>query len=115
MLTADTPLMHLLQSSAVAVLCRRMGVARLEVFGSAGTAQYEPGRSDVDLIVQFVPAVGLVSLGQRFIGLAEGLESLLGAPVDLMTEHPISNPYLRHAVDASRQVIYDAAATQASV
>jgi predicted nucleotidyltransferase len=35
-------------------LCRRFGVERLEVFGSAGAGDFIPGKSDVDLLVRFV-------------------------------------------------------------
>ena len=39
---------------AIASLCRAYGVKRLHVFGSAATGSFEPGRSDVDLLVDFV-------------------------------------------------------------
>jgi predicted nucleotidyltransferase len=34
---------------AISQLCRRYGVARLAVFGSAATDDFGPGRSDIDL------------------------------------------------------------------
>jgi predicted nucleotidyltransferase len=40
----------------LAALCRRHGVARLDVFGSAARgADFDPERSDVDLLVEFAP------------------------------------------------------------
>ena len=40
----------------LADLCRRHGVARLDVFGSAARgADFDPARSDVDLLVEFAP------------------------------------------------------------
>ena len=41
----------------LAALCRRHGVARLDVFGSAARgADFDPARSDVDLLVEFAPS-----------------------------------------------------------
>jgi len=38
-------------------LCRRHGVARLDVFGSAARGvDFDPARSDVDLLVEFAPS-----------------------------------------------------------
>ncbi len=38
----------------LAELCRRYGVARLEVFGSAGRGtDFDPDSSDVDFLVEF--------------------------------------------------------------
>ena len=41
----------------LADLCRRHGVARLDVFGSAARGvDFDPARSDVDLLVEFAPS-----------------------------------------------------------
>lgn len=76
-------------------LCRRHGVARLEVFGSAARgSDFEPARSDADFLVTFAPAVrdDLAA----FEDFKEALEGLLGRPVDLVE---------REAVEASRNYI----------
>src|ERR1700733_2775622 len=45
------------QRDALAALCRRFGVTRLEVFGSAARGVgFDPKRSDADLLVTFAPA-----------------------------------------------------------
>ncbi len=99
----------------IVALCRRYGVERLEVFGSAADGRFDPARSDFDFIVRLRrdadPVQG--SLGRRFVGLAESLEALLGRAVDLMPDKPIVNPYFRSAVEASRRVLYDRTAAQA--
>lgn len=104
-----------LRSPELAVLCRRHGVERLELFGSAGTAAFVAGQSDIDLIVRFAAGPSDQSLGARFVGLAEALEALLGARMDLMSDHPIANPYLRSAIGATWRVVYDESPAQASV
>jgi uncharacterized protein len=44
----------------IVALCREYGVARLEVFGSAATGAFDPGRSDVDFLVEYAPDTDLV-------------------------------------------------------
>ena len=39
--------------AAVAVLCRRFGVVRLDLFGSAATGAFAETRSDLDFVVEF--------------------------------------------------------------
>jgi hypothetical protein len=104
-----------LRSPELAAVCRRYGVQRLELFGYVGTAAVVPGRSDVDHIVRLAAGPSEQSLGARFVSLAEALEALLGAPVELMSDHPIANSYLRSAIGATRRVDYDQSPPQASV
>jgi uncharacterized protein len=81
--------------NTLAAICRRHGVARLEVFGSAARGvDFDPTRSDTDFLVTFEPAVRN-DLG-AFIDLKDALEDLLGRPVDLVE---------REAVEASRNFI----------
>ena len=76
-------------------LCRRHGVARLEVFGSAARgAGFDPGRSDADFLVSFTPA--LRNDLAAFADFKDALEALLGRPVDLVE---------REAIEASRNFI----------
>ena len=79
-----------------AALCRRYGVARLEVFGSAARGRdFDPKRSDFGFLVEFEKRSDLPPLKQ-FFGFADVLEQLLGRPVDLVE---------RKAVEASRNYI----------
>ena len=114
----DTPLPAALvqQREQLVSLCVRYGVERLEVFGSAADGRFDPARSDYDFIARFAPKAPAEagSLGRRFVGLAEGLEAALGARVDLISDAPIRNRYLREAVDASRRLVYERTAEQAS-
>jgi predicted nucleotidyltransferase len=43
---------------------------------------------------------------ERFLGLGEALERLFGRRVDLVTEESIRNPYFRHEVESTRQLVY---------
>jgi uncharacterized protein len=93
---------------ALAALCRRYGVTRLEVFGSAARGHdFDPTRSDADFLVEFRKEDGLSALDQ-FFGFAEALEEIFGRPVDLVDLSSVRNPYLRAAIDRSRELIYGA-------
>ncbi len=69
---------------ALAALCRRFGVMRLEVFGSAvRDAGFDPKRSDADFLVTFAPAAR--NDLTAFADLKEALEKLqLGYRLDWM-------------------------------
>jgi uncharacterized protein len=89
--------------SDIEELCRKYGVTRLELFGSATGSQFDPDRSDFDLIATFAETPGI-----EFVRFADELEALLGRRVDLMFNQPIKNPFLRREIDATRTVIVDA-------
>lgn len=90
---------------AIAALCQRLGVKRLELFGSAATATFEPGRSDYDFLIELDTAVS-GSRAQRIIDLAEALEEMLGAPIDLVNPQYIRNPYFAAEVERTRTTVY---------
>jgi predicted nucleotidyltransferase len=93
---------------ALAALCRRFGVTRLEVFGSAARgADFDPQTSDIDFLVAFDPDSDLPPL-QRHFGLAQALEALFGRPVDLVEESAVHNPYVRAGINRSREAVYGA-------
>ena len=98
---------------AIARLCERHHVHRLEVFGSEADGRFDPERSDFDFIVSFAADMQ-GSKAQHYFALADELERLLGRHVDLMADQPIRNPYFRRAVDASRRELYVRAPAQAS-
>lgn len=97
----------------IARLCRIHGVERLEVFGSAADGRFDPERSDFDFIATFSPEAQ-ASIGRCFLEFADALEVLFGRHVDLLSNQPIRNPYLRKAVDASRRDLYVRATAEAS-
>ena len=86
--------------------CRRHGVVRLEVFGSAARAtDFDPKSSDADFLVEFRHDGDRATLRQYF-DFAEALRKTLGRSVDLVESDAIRNPYLRAAIDKSREVVY---------
>jgi predicted nucleotidyltransferase len=89
----------------IAALCHRFGVRKLEVFGSATRDDFDPARSDVDLLVEFEPDPSL-NLFNAYFDLKDALESLFGRKVDLVEPGAVRNPYLRREIDRSREAIF---------
>lgn len=96
---------------ALTELCRALGVRRLDLFGSATTPAFDEVSSDLDFVVVFDDEV-FGTLADRYMDLAEGLEALLGRPVDLITERSIRNPVFRRAVELTHQRVYDRESAQ---
>jgi predicted nucleotidyltransferase len=95
-------------------LCRRFHVKRLEIFGSAATGAYLQESSDLDFVVDFGNQP-LGPWGGLFLDFADALEALFGRHVDLIMPQSIRNPYFRQAVDASRQLVYEARSKKAAL
>ena len=91
----------------IAEACRDLHVRRLDVFGSAATGRFDPGRSDIDFIVEFAEETAQPGVLSRYLALAERLERVVGCRIDLVTTPSIRNPYFRMTVDRSREMIYD--------
>jgi hypothetical protein len=86
-------------------VCRRYGVRRIELFGSATGAGFDPDHSDLDFIVTF-QELEFNRYADAYFGLLEDLQTLLQRPVDLVVSSAIQNPYFRQSVDASRMLVY---------
>lgn len=96
----------------ISELCRRYGVRRLELFGSATTDAFDPHRSDLDFLVAF--DANPPDLFSRYFGLKESLEALFGRDVDLVMIGAMQNPYFIESVNKTRQLVYAAEDAQAA-
>jgi len=93
-------------------LCRRFGVRRLDIFGSAVTDRFDSARSDIDFIVDL--GAYDVTVVDRFLDLADALETLFRRPVDLITVKSIRSPLFQAEVEKSRTTLYEASGDQAA-
>ncbi len=84
-------------------VCGRYGVARLEVFGSAGRGQAGPD-SDIDLLYELQPGA---RLGWHIEDLADELSVILGRRVDLISRRAL-HERLREKVLAEARPLYAA-------
>jgi len=89
----------------IAELCRRYRVRRLEAFGSVTRPDFDSTTSDVDLIVEFADT-GPDGAADRYFGLHDALEAILGRRVDLVVRGAVQNPYFLEAVDRERLSLY---------
>jgi predicted nucleotidyltransferase len=93
--------------SEIADLCRRHRVRRLALFGSALGDDFDPARSDVDLLVEFLPLRG----GEQappYFELLLALEQLFGRRVDLLDARSLKNPFIRRDIEATQEELYAA-------
>jgi predicted nucleotidyltransferase len=95
------------QLEAIASSCRRHRVARMHLFGSALRDDYQPGLSDLDILVEF-QALEPSDLVDAYFGLERQLSAIIGLPVDLVMADAIRNPYVRADIEASKRLIDEA-------
>ena len=92
---------------AIAELCERYGVIRLDAFGSVLRDDFKPGESDLDLLVEFGPMEPYARVDAYF-GLLEELRGLLGSEVDLVMAGAVKNLYIARDIERTRRMLYAA-------
>lgn len=93
---------------ALAELCQRYHVARLEVFGSAAEGEADTDARDIDLLVEFEPGHDLGPWLHDYFALRDELQALFGRPVDLVMPGGLRNPYFIRELNRTRQLLYAA-------
>jgi predicted nucleotidyltransferase len=88
-------------------VCRAHHVSRLAVFGSAVRDDFDPTRSDVDLLVEFESGTS-ENRFELYFNLHKALESILLRKVDLIEAGSVKNPYIRRAVERDQRALYAA-------
>jgi predicted nucleotidyltransferase len=87
-------------------ICRRHGVERLDLFGSAAREGFDIEGSDLDFVVSFERR-DPPELFDRYFGLKEDLEELFGRGVDLVMEGAVGkNPRFAESVAETRVPLY---------
>jgi predicted nucleotidyltransferase len=94
---------------ALAELCRQFGIRKLELFGSACTGEFNPGRSDLDFMVEFPPGYDFGPWLSRLSQFERSLTQLFGRRVDLITSSASRNPWFQREADKARVTLYHAA------
>lgn len=91
--------------SAIERFCRKWQIREMSLFGSVLREDFTP-ESDIDILVAFEPEARW-SLWD-FIDLRDELSGLLQREVDVVSERGLRNPFRRHEILGSRQVVYAA-------
>lgn len=92
---------------AIRGACERFHVARPDVFGSVLCDDFEPGRSDIDFLVDFGPMPPF-DKPDAYFGLLDELRAILGTEVDLVMVGALKNRYIREDVNRTKQPLYAA-------
>ncbi|CAN5613804.1 hypothetical protein BH23CHL5_BH23CHL5_13310 [soil metagenome] len=88
----------------IEALCREFGVKRLEVFGSAARGDFDPAKSDLDFMIEFLDyGPGIAS---RYFGFIEAMEDHFGLKVDTVFGPGVKNPILQEEIDQARELVY---------
>ena len=92
----------------IADFCRKWQIKELSLFGSALGDEFRPD-SDVDLLVTFQdPHRSLGPWMGELQEMEEELETMFGRKVDFVEKRLVKNPFRRHHILTTRQVIYAA-------
>jgi len=95
-----------LNRKALAAVCRKYGVKKLSLFGSAARGELRPD-SDVDLMVEFKPAGRTSSFD--LVGMQEALSPLFGnRPIQIAGPGILKNPYRRKTILPDLKKLYEA-------
>jgi predicted nucleotidyltransferase len=89
----------------IAAFCRERMIRRLSLFGSVLRGDFDPQRSDVDVVVEFLPDA---HPGLKFFGYGEELARILGHKVDFNTPAWLSK-HFRQEVLREALTIYEEA------
>lgn len=81
-------------------------VNKLYFFGSALTSRFDPGTSDIDILIE-TASLSPEERGERLLTLWDNLEMLFNRKVDLLTTDSLRNPFLKKEVEQTKKLIYD--------
>ncbi len=104
----EIPALNTARQEEIAALCRQFEVARLEVFGSVMTDEFDPERSDVDFILDYRPETSARRSFKLHFELRDLLANVIGREVDLIEEPELGfrNRYFAKAVERTRSVVF---------
>jgi predicted nucleotidyltransferase len=89
-------------------ICRDFAVQKLAVFGSVMTPEFDPARSDVDVLVEFAPGTDLGPWLSRLTRLKVALQAVLRRSVDVATSAALRDPRFRAMAEKTLTPLFDA-------
>ena len=92
-----------LDTEKVAAFCRDKGIRRLSLFGSVLRDDFDPPRSDVDVLAEFQPGA-LDGVGLDYFGYGDELSRIIGRKVDFCSK---LNKYILPRVRNEMLTIYE--------
>ena len=92
-----------INKQAVAVFCKKWKIVEMSLFGSVLRDDFNPD-SDIDVLVTFNPEAKW-SLWD-FPQMQDELKAIFGREVDIVEKDALRNPFRRHSILTTRQVVY---------
>ncbi|HVC95331.1 MAG TPA: nucleotidyltransferase domain-containing protein [Pirellulales bacterium] len=92
-----------IEKDQIALFCRRWQVREMALFGSVLREDFGPD-SDVDVLVSFSDTAQWDSWD--VLRARDELRAIFGRDVDLVEKRNLTNPFRRHAILSTKQVIY---------
>ncbi|MEX0776724.1 MAG: nucleotidyltransferase domain-containing protein [Phycisphaeraceae bacterium] len=90
----------------IEAFCRKYGIAELSLFGSVLRDDFTP-QSDVDVLIDLEPDQHMTI--EKYLDMCDELSAMLGGrAIDLAQKRLLKNPYRRHEILKTRQVLYAA-------
>lgn len=94
-----------IDNKKIETFCQKWQIAEFSIFGSVLREDFGPD-SDVDVLITFEPDIPW-SL-YDWIDMIEELKVIFGREVDLVESSGLRNPFRRHEILTTRQVLYAA-------
>ncbi|HXQ82404.1 MAG TPA: nucleotidyltransferase family protein [Opitutaceae bacterium] len=101
MTTSELPVA--IDREKLAALCRGRGVRKLSLFGSVLRDDFDPIKSDIDVLVEYLPGK---HPGMRHFSFQDELAGMLGRNVDLCTP-PMLSSYFRKDALSNAVALYE--------
>lgn len=96
---------HVVPKDKIKAFCQRWRVTEFALFGSVARGEVRP-ESDVDVLVTFAPDAGWSLFD--LVEMQEELEVMFGREVHLVERGGLRNPFRRHEILRSMEVVYAA-------
>lgn len=92
----------------IADFCRKWGVREMALFGSVLRDDFDPERSDVDVLFRFLPGARWPGGGWGEDPMGEEIHRIFGRKVDLVEARLVKNPFRRDSIFSAARTIYAA-------
>jgi predicted nucleotidyltransferase len=94
-----------LPTQQITDFCRKWKITEFALFGSILRDDFRPD-SDVDVLIEFAENAGWSLFD--WVDMIDELKSIFKRDVDLVSKRGLRNPFRRHAILTTREVIYAA-------
>jgi predicted nucleotidyltransferase len=94
--------------SEIEALCRKYGVVRLRLFGSAVRDDWNEQTSDFDFLAEFTDPPDGLNLFRQFFGFLVDLEDVVGRRVDVVDWKAATKPNFRAIAESEAKEWYAA-------